>query len=297
MDRLRFASVSAVLSSGRSAIEKRQSLVAVLLLACALLNACSREGKHPSSNDGSPPKLLVPVGRVLPPVPFRPDKIDEFLAWVAAAPASERETVRRQIAAASESDRVVDRLTERLMRFPVTDRTRHLVILSTLGEMRPPRAINALKQFIWYDREMFALAGGSAGGGNQTSFFNPTRALQSRAVEMLAYIGGNEALAATLEVAARHTGPEVRIAAMNAYLFNQGDSETAKAELARVVRESDLKYIGLARFTRDMNVKQFNAQVRAYYEKFPSERPIAPVELKKSNRRVQGVGPEERKSD
>jgi hypothetical protein len=223
-------------------------------------------------------------------------KVDEFLRWVVTAPAAQRDTVRKQIAAAAGDDRVVDDLTDRLMHFPVADHGRHLMILSTIGEMRRSRAINPLKQFIWYDKDMFTATGSASGTGIQTSYFYPTRALQSRAVEMLAYIGGEEALAATREVAAKHPGREVRIAAMNAYLFNQGDSEAAKAELTQIVPENDRKYIGLARRTHDMNLQAFEAQVRAYYEKYPKEIPPTPAQVKQTERQGERVRPQERGS-
>lgn len=262
----------------------------LLLIALGALSACSR-GRVPSSNDSAPPKLPAPVVSARPPVALTPEKADEFLRWVATVPISQKETIRQQIAAAAADSRVVDALTDRLLKFPVTDHTRHLMILSTLGEIRSPRAIGSLKQFIWYDKDMFAAGASGVSTGVKTSYFYPTRGLQSRAVEMLAYIRSEEALAATREVAAKHPGGEVRIAAINAYLFNQGDSEKAKAELSQQVRESDRKFIGLPRRTHDMNLREFEEKVCAYYEKYPGERPPAPVLAKQGNVRIEAVKP------
>jgi hypothetical protein len=206
-------------------------------------------------------------------------------------PISQKQTIRQQIAAAAADSRVVDALTNRLLKFPVTDHTRHLMILSTLGEIRSPRAIPSLKQFIWYDKDMFSEVASGPSTGVKTSYFYPTHALQSRAVEMLAYIGSEEALAATREVAAKHPGEEVRIAAINAYLYNQGDSEKAIAEISQVVDSNDRKFVGLARRTGDMSLGEFEKKVQAYYEKYPSERPPEPAVAKQGRVQIEGGKP------
>jgi hypothetical protein len=261
-----------------------------LLIPLGVLGACSR-GRIPSSNSSDPPKLPAPMVSVRPPVALTPEKTDDFLVWVATVPISQKEIIRQHIAAAAADSRVLDALTVRLLKFPVTDYGRHLMILSTLGEIRSPRAIGSLKQFIWYDKEMFAGDATGASTGVKTSYFSPTRALQSRAVEMLAYIHNEEALAATLEVAAKHPGEEVRIAAINAYLFNQGDSEKAKAELSQHLREGDRKFIGLPRRTSDMNLREFEENVRAYYEKYPIERPPSPLFAEKGKLPTEAAKP------
>ena len=271
-------------------VRRPDRVLPFLLVAMGALSACSR-GRAPSSNASAPPKLPAPVASVRPPVPLTPEKVDEFLRWVATVPVSQKETIRQQIAAAAADSRVVEALTDRLLKFPVTDYTRHLMILSTLGELRSPRAIGPLKQFIWYDKDMFAESASGASTGIKTSYFYPSRALQSRAVEMLAYLRTEEALAATREVAAKHSAGEVRIAAINAYLFNQGDSENAKAELGQLVQDSDRKFIGLPRRTSDMNLREFEQKVHDYYERFPGERPPAPAVAKQGNVRMEAAKP------
>jgi len=117
------------------------------------------------------------------------------------------------------------------------------------------------------------------GPGVHTSFFNYDGGLRARAAEMLSYIGTHSALDATRDVVHRHPSPEVRIAAIDAYLFQLHDSADARAELQGLVQPDDRKMIGLPRRTRDMDVREFDARLNAFYERYPDERPPAPVQV------------------
>jgi hypothetical protein len=157
-------------AAGSTSLRAHVGVLALLLVVLGALGGCSRR-QPPTSNDSSPPKLPAPVGSVRPPVALTLETADEFLRWVAMVPISQKQTIRQQIAAAAADSRVVDALTNRLLKFPVTDHTRHLMILSTLGEIRSPRAIPSLKQFIWYDKDMFSEVASGPSTGVKTSYF------------------------------------------------------------------------------------------------------------------------------
>jgi len=82
-----------------------------------------------------------------------------------------------------------------------------------------------------------------------------------------------------LEIAASHPGAEVRIAAIDAYLFNHADSAEAKEGLARIVRAEERKLIGIPRFKRGMDVSQFDQLVTDFYRRYPEEMPQWPSRL------------------
>jgi hypothetical protein len=101
---------------------------------------------------------------------------------------------------------------------------------------------------------------------------------------MLAYIGTSDAFAGTRDVVSKHPAAEARIAAIDAYLFNHSDSKEAKAELLQLARPDDAKLIGIPRRTRDMDVKEFDARVQAFYERYPEERPSVPQQTMSHDR-------------
>ena len=202
--------------------------------------------------------------------------IDDFLGRVGAIPHSQAESIRAAVARAAADQAVVEELLKQLLTTPITDVGRHLMILSTLGELRNPRAVEPLKEFIWSDRPLVPPQQPGESVDTRTSFFDHDGALRARAAEMLAYIGGRDADAAVLEIAARHPGAEVRIAAIDAYLFNHADSAEAKEGLARIVRAEERKLIGIPRFKRGMDVSQFDQLVTDFYRRYPEEMPQWP---------------------
>ena len=107
---------------------------------------------------------------------------------------------------------------------------------------------------------------------------------------MLAYLCSEEAFAVTREVAAKHSSRQVRIAAINSYLFNHNDSAKAQADLSQQIQSVDRKFIGLPQCKSDMKLRDFEENVRGYYDKYPGERPPAPVKEQRDIR-IQAVTP------
>jgi hypothetical protein len=251
-------------------------LLALLAVSGALASCASLP---PRSADDAPPRFPGPLSPSPPPVPvaLTVQTIDAFLVWAQTVPVAQRDVIVQQIAPAAGNDQVVDALTQRLLTFPVMDLGRHLMLLSTLGQMRNPRAIDPLIKFVSYTGPMFPPLPEAAGKESTfVSVLDYRALLQARAAEMLAYIGGR-GLDATLDIAGKHATREVRIAAIDAYLFNQNDSEDARAALRRVVPAADAKLIGLPRRTKDMDRKTFDERVRAFYEQHPEEIPPVPI--------------------
>lgn len=226
-----------------------------------------------------PPRYIGP--NPSPPVErLRLDSVEEFLHWVAAVPVSQSQLIRDQVALAAADEAIVDALVEKLFQFPIWDFGRHLLLLSVLGEMRHSRAIEPLIRFLKLSTETMlptqpAEMQDVTGKERDATLLDGSTALQARAVEMLAFLGTPRALQETLKIAADHPSLSVRIAAIDAYLFNHGDSSESIERIQEGIHDCDRKYVGLPRRTRDMNVDEFDAQVLAFYERYPKE--VAPV--------------------
>jgi HEAT repeat protein len=230
------------------------------------------------TNDRSKPPIAHSESSVSLPA-LRADTIDEFLAKVGGTPRSQISTVQNAIARSKADSEMVVALTKRLLVTPVTDVNRHLMILSILGELKDPSTIPALREFIWSDRPLVPTVPVETRSGRGTSYFNHDGALRARAAEMLSFIGTREADEAILEIAWKHSGAEVRIAAIDAYLFNHSDSADAKEELIKRVRPEERKLVGLPRFKQGMDRAEFDRRVLDFYRLYPEEMPQAQKRL------------------
>ncbi|MFZ0714805.1 MAG: hypothetical protein WAN02_11450 [Mycobacterium sp.] len=147
--------------------------------------------------------------------------------------------------------------------------------------MRDARAVERLEAFAWSTEPMVLRADEELADpldGDKSSFLDPRGALQARAAEMLSFHGTEEADAATLRLAAEHPDQAVRIASIDAHLYNHGDSPEAVEQLLEIVRPQDRKFVGLPRFLGDMQSDEFDQRVLAFYEQNPDERPPQPAQ-------------------
>ena len=245
-----------------------------------VLAGCAPAPIPPELANQPPPAPVVVPSPPWPGLVLTPNNIDGFILVIANAPKTQIPAIRQAIAKTPDRDRVIGGLSARLLESPVTNVGRRLMILAVLGELKSPRAIAPLEEFIWSEKITVRgeLGGPVPSTPPATSYFPYTGALKARAAEMLAYIGTQDAFNATLEVAGRHPLREVRVAAIDAYLYNHGDSAGAREALRRVVPQSEAKLIGIPRRTHDMDVRDFDRRLDAFYAQYPEERPPVPVQ-------------------
>jgi len=206
--------------------------------------------------------------------------IDEFSTWAARVPRAEVDVIRQRIAEARNNTRLLEALDSELWAFPVRDVARHRSILSVIGELKMPSAVPMLIKFVWHDGEITRR--GERGGHLRPCSFEADgeEMLRARAAEMLSYIGSPEATEATLDIAARHSMPFVRAAAIDSHMYNAGDTSEAADQLRACVAPDDHFRIGLPRLTRDMDPAEFERAVVAFYQRHPEERPRQPSQSK-----------------
>ncbi|WP_319451239.1 MULTISPECIES: hypothetical protein [unclassified Mycobacterium] len=221
-----------------------------------------------------PARSAVPTHKTQP-VPLRSDALENYLAWAATVPHTETSIICETIARGKNDQALTDTLLQALERVPVVDVGRHLMLLATIGELRDARAVERLEAFAWSTEPLVHRAEEELDGDN-SSRLDPRGALQARAAEMLSFHGTEEADAATLRLAAEHPDRAVRIAAIDAHLYNHGDSPEATQQLLEIVQPQDRKFVGLPRFLRDMQSDEFDQRVSAFYEQNPDERPPQP---------------------
>lgn len=223
------------------------------------------------------PPAFDPTMISVPPVTLGAGSIDTFVHWVAATPVAKAGLVKDAVLAARGNDEVVRALTVSLFDLPARDIGRHLMLLAVIGEMRRPEFVEPLVRFIGLAKErVVPERSDEPGDGVCTSYLDAAAALQSRAVEMLAHLRTAEAFQAVLAFASQHESRAVRLAALDAFAFNNDDSPAAIDRARAAARPSEAKMVGVPRRTRDSDPREFEERVLAFYEQYPEERPPAP---------------------
>jgi hypothetical protein len=231
-------------------------------------------------NSYKPPKFDPHSVPTLRPIGLAPDTIERFVRWVASVPVSDVQRIRDEIATAHNDELVLGALFGHLFQLPVADFGRHLLLLAIVGELRHPKSVKLLIKFVNLPADsVFAQSLIRPSGGSAITYPNYSAALQARAAEMLAYIRTPDALGEVLRLASEHDSRTVRLAALDAFIFNHDDSPEAMDRARAAARPGEAKFVGLARRERGCNPNEFEAKVRAFYERYPEENPPDPSPL------------------
>jgi hypothetical protein len=209
-----------------------------------------------------------------PTLPLPPPRdaatTDAFLSWVANMPRERTLEVREAISAMTDKSAVAEVLNEQLFNLPCADVGRHLLLLSTIGELREAASIAALERFTWLrDERIFD----TPSPAQAACTFSSSGMLQARAAEMMVWVLGVKEDDSVLRVIRDHPSRLVRIAAIDAYLFQRGDAPAAKEFLRGQISADDWSMIGLPRFGADTDRETFERQTAEYEAAHPSHVP------------------------
>lgn len=231
--------------------------------------------------------LFQPLGRPSVNMPTRPDAPslgsgDEsstlaFLDWASSSIPSEREQVRAIITEAAGNQSIAEHLIDEIERALDTDHTRALVALALLGEMRSPYSEGYLREFVWRPLpESGPMAEGVIIARQSLAM------LQAKAAAGLAYYGTlqNE----MLNIIGYHPSRVVRSEAISAYLYSEGDSESARRLVLEAVRPNEAVFVDRIRRISGMSHQAFNTELAAYLELHPEVVPPDPEKCPEDDR-------------
>jgi hypothetical protein len=89
-----------------------------------------------------------------------------------------------------------------------------------------------------------------------------------QAVESLAHIETDEAEKAVLELCGEHPEKAIQKAAINAYMWNAEDSQSAATKLESVIDQDMHRYIDRPRFTPNVAEKDFNLKLASWLKRW-----------------------------
>jgi hypothetical protein len=257
---------------------RRRSSLASAVVAFAFLHAaCDRAANSPKQASVAEP-TQASVGRALTQAPALSGSgesgqksAEAFISWASNSLPGDREAARAAIAAASNDSEVATAVGEVALRSYQADSSRALVALSILGEMRNGAGTGYLKHFL----NMPLPQAGTVVEGEileQTA----VASLQAKAVDGLAYLRNAEGDEAVLRAVREHPSKIVRAEAIDAYLWNHGDSEEARQTLRGHVRQGEEIFLERIRRVEGQSGEEFNQKLAAYLQAHPELIPPDP---------------------
>ena len=158
---------------------------------------------------------------------------------------------------------------------PCGDVGRFMLLLSAVGQLAHPSSLKPLRDVVW--AEDAALMGNGIDGAtakNAASCVFPSSGLiQSRAVEMFAWIARGREDTELLRVVAQHASVATRLAAADAFLFAHNDSPAARERVLQVALPEDRSGIGVPRLVRGQDRDAFERAVHHRHADHPTEPP------------------------
>jgi hypothetical protein len=256
----------------------RLTLLSIGLVVIATIAGCHRAPKDaPATNTPggpSPSTLLKSYKLHSPPALSSLSDVPRFLDWAGASHADERDDARKVLADAASRPEVIDGFIKEIERVQTTDHTRALLALALLGETRNPTAQDFFAEFA---RRPLPTTGTVIEG----EIIEQTRAaqLQAKAVDGLAYANTEASNRTVTQIIAEHPSKIVRAEAINAYLWNHGDSDEARKFLTQFVRKDDLILLDRVRRDTGENAASFNRKLAAFLDRHPELGPPPPDKL------------------
>jgi hypothetical protein len=250
-------------------MRKRAGVMSLIATLTAV--ACAPSTRAPARGPTAPAPIEPPRQ-----VPLRPETVDAFIDRASRADSADHRRVREEIDRASGDTQVVRLLTERLAAVGIRDLGTSLVIVGILGELRNRAALRSLDSVVWQP-----LPSPKAVGHGELTERDLVEMLASKAIEAVAYFKTDTTDALTLRVIREHQSSPVRAAAIDAYLYNHGDSARARDRLRGLVRPEDQLFLDRARRSRSSGRDAFNAALKRFYDLHPQEVAPAPTQVRK----------------
>jgi hypothetical protein len=171
----------------------------------------------------------------------------------------------------------VEALARQYRQLPAEAIEQRLVVLGILGEMRRSDAVAQLREVVW------APLGPADSQAERLTARDLEEMIQVKAVQGLAFLATPQADAAVREVIKDHEALHVRVSAIDAYMWNHGDSPETAAEMYRLLPADLHPYVERPRFHRGMNREEFTRRLRTWQKKWGSQPQSAPTSAHDDN--------------
>jgi len=210
------------------------------------------------------PTLVVQLAEQLPPdLPTEAlaARLPRFLEEAGRASRQERPLVREALLKLREQPNAVEAFTRFYTELPETQFAKRRLLIALVGELQRDDAFTFLKEVVWVAPQRTT----KTAEGYTADDFETVIAI--KAVHGLTFIRmddgtmSEQAMNESLNVMKNHHSPAVRIAAIDAYMWNHGDSREAAAQLRAALDPELHRYIGRPRFHAGINEAVWRSQM------------------------------------
>jgi hypothetical protein len=201
------------------------------------------------------------------------DRARDFVVWAGRTTAADADVLRGKLAEGRNDAEAVGALAAHVSAAP--DHSQALVALALLGEMRSPHALQHLKRIA-----NAPLPKVKPRDDGEQPELDAAEMLATKAVDGLGYLGTPEADAEVLAIAGGHASRIVRAEAVDAYLYNHGDTAEARAAVAAVLKPGDQALIDRFRPVAGESPADEQARFSAWLARHPEAMPPAPERRK-----------------
>jgi hypothetical protein len=213
----------------------------------------------------SAPSTLVAIVQAIPENASKPqveEALKRFLPEFYRLSSGEMQQAVSAVAALKTQPNIVSALIDQYEILPGVDYGRRLMVLQLVGELRRTEGMPALQKIIWAPLpEKQALEEGMTPRDLEEM-------VRVKAVHGLAYLRTPEAAKATIEIMQRHESMAVRVAAIDAHMWNHRDSAATARELYGLLPTELHKFVERPRFHRGIDRDQFNEQLKVWRKRW-----------------------------
>jgi len=233
-------------------------------LLVAILSACAALKEPPGGARVAPisaePSQVLALVRSLPPSPSEADltrQLPAIMQEIARSPARDADIVRDAVVLLALQPAVVEALSQNYERLPLLRYGERLLVIQIAGALRRPDATGFLEEVIWKPLPPLVRMREGLSEREQEEI------VQVKAVHGLAYLRTSSAAERTIRVILEHESEHVRREAIDAYLWNHGDTPEAARRLKALIPARYHAFVGMPRYVRGVDAAEFDRQTAA----------------------------------
>lgn len=201
------------------------------------------------------------------------EKLKEILSEISRAPRQDIHIVYETIILLRIQPNIVRALSSIYYSKPEEAFQDRLLTLKVMGELQREDALDVFKNIVWKP-----LPPVTPGPADRISPREYEEMIHSKAVQGMAYIRAEDgeiivdADKEVLRVIKEHPSHSVRITAIDAFMWNHGDTTEAASVLYEILPQEYYKYVERPRFYRGVNQQVFSTHLKSWQKKWSGNR-------------------------
>lgn len=219
----------------------------------------------PGKIDSTPSEKAAAIVMKLPvnaSVSELKSKLELILREIFMSPVKDCKRTSETIQLLKKQPNIVPAFVDYYISLPRTEYDYRLFTIQVLGDLRHLEALVVLQLIAW---QPLPKAEPMPEGFSTRDF---EEMIQINAVHGIAYLRTSRAYDVIIDIMNKHESKAVRIAAINSYMWNRGDSKEEAKKLYKILPTDLYPYIDQPRFHRNMDTKEFNQRLQKWRGKW-----------------------------